>query len=1279
MGLGLRDNALDELAHLGVGGVVAVLVGAALDLPPAARLGRQRGHEDAALVGVDHVDQQGQRLVGQLVAEALADGLSQGLHARLDGRQIADAVERVVAVELGVHVEPVDDPPEAGAVQLDALLAFLVRVSGQEHLRQLARVGEVVHGLAGVALAVSRGHPQHAGGQQRLVRQRPASFAVLPSLGPQLRVAVVADQADVPRRLVAAVAADAVAVQHGLDGPGEAEAARVILGDRRGDLADLRVHGRTAGRGGVSRLVAAHARGLFARLEVHQAPHGHEGHPVGVQELELEGPAGRGLEGHRPVRLDRHGAQDLLDDLVVGGAAYRGGGGRLGQDLVDPHLLDAAAGDGLLGLVDVFDDEHAGLLALAPGDGRNQRRRAGARPQRDRVEARDVPRGVDQFAPAQRVDEIDGVLLAVLVGAEEQVLVDGPGRGRPPPAGTVLGERLGRADNPVRHARLREAQLGRDPLQRAAVILPRVRVDHDDRAQRLPVMGGRGGHRLRAAGDGLRFADQARGGRVVAVVVGGLRAVGMDQPQALELHVVAIDVVPAGVHDRAVVQDGRAPLVGLVEGQGADVRAVRFAAIQRVAGHVPPAVAAPVLLAAGGDERDPPVRQIARVHVLDEHGLAPVAAFHRVGARAGDLAELARLEVQLVDEVALEVPVSPALQRVVDSREQHPLAVVRQVRVEHARLGQHVAQQGRLAGRRLPVVQDDQALALLAVAAEILVAHVLRQEARPLVDQQPVEAELWVRQDDPPAQLAGGLVQFLARAAPLAQLGVAPVQLVQFGCQLGPGRGPLHELQRPAPQLQAGLDGLDVEQVPHGQQVRDALAGACPLLSRLAGLALALARVPPRQLGQVLPVVLPDGFFQVDLAQHVGAGEALHRSPPDGLAGLLRLLLPLLLRAMVHVQHAGLAVLARVGPDGGQQKLRALVQPQAHLALAGLEPAGERAVAQLERALLPAVVMLPVLARSVDVPFGLVVGDRIHLPVAVHHPQVAQDHVRLALDPQVHVPQPGHAELQFRRRGRLGDLHPHRPKALQHRVAEAEFLHLLVVLSLHARQRLARGQQRFHPRGLEDEELVLAGERLGSLELGRRRNANQQARQRQRDNTFLHGHDLGQVRGNRPHRKNEGWNGLLGTACRPRAGRCRCCAPGSRCGRIDNEQPVAIVAFRPAGRASRTGRRSRADGGARPGEVGQHVPVAGLPPRRGTDADRSAPGGRGLQARDRRRRQAQGGGLEHDAVQGPGHPGQPPAHVHLEAPPRRDARPLLVRAQREPDSRACLPQAGSRT
>ena len=124
---------------------------------------------------------------------------------------------------------------------------------------------------------------------------------------------------------------------------------------------------------------------------------------------------------------------------------------------------------------------------------------------------------------------------------------------------------------------------------------------------------------------------------------------------------------------------------------------------------------------------------------------------------------------------------------------------------------------------------------------------------------------------------------------------------------------------------------------------------------------------------------------------------------------------------------------------------------------------------------------------------------------------------------------------------------------------------------------------------------------------------------------------------------------------------------------------VATVASRPAGTASRTGRRSRADGGARPGEVGQHVPVAGLPPRRGTDADRSAPGGRGLQARDRRRRQAQGGGLEHDAVQGPGHPGQPPAHVHLEAPPRRDARPLLVRAQREPDSRACLPQAGSRT
>ena len=222
----------------------------------------------------------------------------------------------------------------------------------------------------------------------------------------------------------------------------------------------------------------------------------------------------------------------------------------------------------------------------------------------------------------------------------------------------------------------------------------------------------------------------------------------MHRPEALEDRIVAVDVIPAGVDDASVVQHAGVPLVGLVERELADVRPVGVGPVEHVGRHVAAAVAAAVLLAAGRDERESSVGQVARIVVLDHHGLPADGADHRVGGRPGQLPKLAAVDRRLVDEKRLEI----AGAAVAAEGEQHPAAVEGKVRmIRHSRR-QLVLQQEPHPRIVLPRLQHRQARSGSAVSAEVLVAHVPGHVGDALVQQDLVEVQQRMGKDDLPPQ-----------------------------------------------------------------------------------------------------------------------------------------------------------------------------------------------------------------------------------------------------------------------------------------------------------------------------------------------------------------------------------------------------------------------------------------------------------------------------------------------------------------------------------------------
>ena len=103
--------------------------------------------------------------------------------------------------------------------------------------------------------------------------------------------------------------------------------------------------GSEARRGAGTRFVAAHAAGVFARLDGEEALHAFDGKVVLVERDEEEAAQRRQFDVGRAVRLDGHSAQDAFEGegaaVADGVHAARVMDGH-GQGLQDQQLLDLA-------------------------------------------------------------------------------------------------------------------------------------------------------------------------------------------------------------------------------------------------------------------------------------------------------------------------------------------------------------------------------------------------------------------------------------------------------------------------------------------------------------------------------------------------------------------------------------------------------------------------------------------------------------------------------------------------------------------------------------------------------------------------------------------------------------------------------------------------------------------------------------------------------------------------------------------------------------------------
>ena len=260
-----------------------------------------------------------------------------------------------------------------------------------------------------------------------------------------------------------------------------------------------------------------------------------------------------------------------------------------------------------------------------------------ARGERGRLEDRVAGQVVELHEVVVDVGEPEtpGAPLRRLARDEEVLLVERP---------RVEEARPDVVDEPVHDLGLHGLAVTWDPLHYAVGLeAPLRRVEEHELAHaRHPVVAGDDADDLGGViGDRPRVENRVRPVGVAAVVLHLPRAVGVHREQQPREVVRRVGVLPARVEDAAVVHDGRAPVVVLVEAELADLagRAVEQVEVRDL---VRAGDAGDALEDARRVEEDSPVGQVARVVVVD------------IGVDArGDLCELLRPRVQLEDLPAL--------------------------------------------------------------------------------------------------------------------------------------------------------------------------------------------------------------------------------------------------------------------------------------------------------------------------------------------------------------------------------------------------------------------------------------------------------------------------------------------------------------------------------------------------------------------------------------------------------------------------------------------------
>ena len=559
-------------------------------------------------------------------------------------RQRADFLVTAIGA---VRVHPADEREQVRGLQF-----HVVVLAAETQVNQRTRVGEVLHraqgGVAGgIALLEVFAH-QRPGktGRVRLVVQpetdRPDEREIR-----LLEHTVAATQREIGLRLALAITGvtlAAVTIQHGLHEPLVTHAGRAP--GRRRQFARP-VSQRQAGcvhRRGRVLLVTADATPAFARQQSGRGTHRVQRALVFVEQLEVKHHTRRRFEINGAVGLDRHGAEDAFDAVVLqrrhSGAGEPGVAApeRIGlvvhlKHAEELHFFGREIGHAL-GHVRAVENAWLGcapILARArPDDEIAVRGRRDARFHRHRVP--DVMRAlINQFAIAMHVHEVETELPVAAGGHEEVFLRERIGR----LVGVELsGGVIVRGFDGIlrRRATFGPSHVGGDFGQPVREVAAFARIKNSNRAGEPVVMRDAREHHAIAARNGPRFGKVIRPDTLVAPERLHAGAVLPRSPEALNAPQGLVYVIPPRENHPAVVEQRGQPLRLALGAEEVKVAPVGVAPCKNVGVGVRHAPDERV--AARAAEHDAAIRQVDRIEI--------------VVRAVGDLAQAAAIEADFV-------------------------------------------------------------------------------------------------------------------------------------------------------------------------------------------------------------------------------------------------------------------------------------------------------------------------------------------------------------------------------------------------------------------------------------------------------------------------------------------------------------------------------------------------------------------------------------------------------------------------------------------------------